>query len=989
MKRMHRKKVSLAVAQALGAGIFVGLAAPSAHGQPAGPPAPAGYSEKITVTGTRIPSPNLESTSPINVITPQDIKFEHPVSIENMINNMPQVFAGQGNMLSNAATGTASVDLRGLGPSRTLVLINGRRLPAGDPTIYATDLNMIPLPLIQRVDIYTGGASAVYGSDAISGVVNFIMNDRFQGVQFDWGHSFYNHQQGNGLASVISARAATNPSQFKVPGDVDSDGEVENYSVTMGSDFANGKGNATVFLGYTRSHPVLQRDRDYSACATGQSAAGFTCGGSSTSVPGRFLDLNTGSSFTIADAAGNARPFNSGTDQFNFAPFNFYQRPDERYLADFFAHYDITPWARVYTEFQFMEDRTLAQIAPGGVFFGTDPGSTNVLTFDNPLLSSGFKSSFGITPTTPGDVLIGRRNVEGGGRLNDLRHDDYRGVLGIKGELPFAAGWDYDVWYQMGKNVYSNSFYNDFSGSRVLKAIDVVTDPTTGQPVCRSALAGTDPACVPYNIFTTNSPSQASLNYLQVPAFQTGFTEQSVVGATVSADLGMYGWRLPWAKDGIGVAFGLERRVEKLEFNPDIEYVTHDLMSFAGATLPINGRYTVREAYAEVKVPLVQDRPFAQLLSVNGSYRYSDYSTNHTTDTFGVGAEWAPIKEVRLRGSYQEATRAANIIELFLGQSLNLFNMAADPCGTSAIGGPPTATLAECLRTGLPASQYGSVNLTNQAGQYNYLQGGNPNLDPEKSKSYTLGVVFQPTRNLTGSVDFWKIKLDKVVSRVPPSLAVTNCITSGTNCDLIHRDPTLGTLWTGGGFVTGTNVNLAKRKTSGVDFSANYNQPIGAWGSIGVNFVGTYVKDFITEPIPGQGDYNCAGLYGATCGVPIPKWRHRLRGTWSTPWNIDASLTWRHLDSVDVELSSGNPLLAGDFFPVVKQLSARDYIDLAASWAVTKEVTLWAGVNNVFDKDPPITDSSIAGPASGNGNTYPQVYDALGRRIFISLTAKF
>jgi len=989
MKRMHRKKLSLAVAQALGAGIFVGLAAPAAFGQPAPAAGTPGYQEKITVTGTRIPSPNLDSTSPISIITPIDIQIEHPVSIENMLNNMPQVFAGQGNFLSNAATGTASVDLRGLGPSRTLVLINGRRVPAGDPTIYAADLNGIPLPLIQRVDLYTGGASAVYGSDAISGVVNFIMNDRFQGVQFDIGHSFYNHQQGNGLASVIAARALTNPTEFKVPGDVDSDGEVENYSVTMGSDFANGKGNATVFLGYTRSHPVLQRDRDYSACATGQSATGFTCGGSSTSANGRFTDLNTGNNFTIADSAGNVRPFNSGTDQFNFAPFNFFQRPDERYLADFFAHYDINPWMRSYTEFQFMEDRTLAQIAPGGIFFGTDPGSTNVLTFDNPLLTGSFKNAFGITPTTPGDVLIGRRDVEGGGRQNDLRHDDYRGVLGFKGELPFAPGWDYDVWYQMGKNVFTNSFFNDFSGSKILKALDVVTDPSTGQPVCRSALAGTDPNCVPYDIFHIGGVSQAALNYLITPAYQTGFTEQSVFGGTVSADLGMYGWKLPWAKDGVGVAFGLERRVEKLEFNPDIEYITHDLTSFAGATLPINGRYTVKEAYTEVKVPIIQDRPWAQLLSVNGSYRYSDYSTNHTTDTFGIGAEWAPIKDLRFRGSYQEATRAANIIELFLGQSLNLFNMAADPCGTSAIGGPPSATLEQCLRTGLPANLYGSANLTNQAGQYNYLQGGNALLEPEKSKSYTLGVVWSPMRNLSGSVDFWKIKLDKVVSRIPPSLAVTNCINSGTNCDLIHRDPTLGALWTGGGFVTGTNINLAKRKTQGLDVSANYVQALGGWGSLGVNFVGTYVKEFVTEPIPGLGDYDCAGLYGATCGTPTPKWRHKLRGTWSTPWNVDLSLTWRHIDSVDVDLSSGNALLTGDFFPVVKTLSERDYIDLAGSWAINKTFTVWAGVNNLFDKDPPITDSSIAGPAAGNGNTYPQVYDALGRRIFISLTAKF
>jgi outer membrane receptor protein involved in Fe transport len=985
---MHRKKLSLAIGQALSAGIFVGLAAPSVYAQPAPAPAPERI-EKLTVTGSRLPvSPNLESTSPISIITQQDIQFVHPVSIENLINGMPQVAADQGNMLSNAASGTAAVNLRGLGAARTLVLINGRRLPAGDPQFFPTDINSIPLPLIQRVDIYTGGASAVYGSDAVAGVVNFIMNDRFQGVQFDIGHSFYNHQQGNGLASVIEGRAATNPSQFKVPGDVDSDGEVENYSVTMGSDFANGKGNAAVFLGYTRQHPVLQRDRDYSACATGQSAAGFTCGGSSTSVPGRFLDANTGKSFTIANAAGTVRPFASATDQFNFAPFNFYQRPDERYLADFFAHYDIVPWARVYTEFQFMDDRTLAQIAPGGIFFG-GPGSENILSFNNPLLSDSFKAAFGITPTTPGDVIIGRRNVEGGGRINDIRHTDYRGVLGFKGDIPFVKGWDYDVWYQMGKNVYQNAFYNDFSGKKILRALNVVKD-ANGNPVCASVVDKSDPKCVPYDIFHVGANVQAAINYLTTPAFLTGFTEQSVVGGTVSADLGIYNWRLPWAKDGIGVAFGVERRVEKLEFTPDEEYVTADLTSFAGPTLPVSGRYTVKEAYAEVKVPIIQDRQWAQLLSVNGSYRYSDYNTHHTTDTYGFGAEWAPVKEARLRGSYQQAVRAANIIELFLGQGLNLFNMSADPCGTSSIGGPPSATLAQCLLTGLKPSQYGSSVLTNVAGQYNYLQGGNPDLNPEKAKTYTLGVVFQPMRNLSASVDYWKIKLDQVVSRIPPPIAVTQCITTGQFCDLIHRDPVLGTLWANQGFVTGTNVNLSKRKTSGVDVTGNYVQPIGAWGSVGVNFNGTYTKDFITEPIPGLGDYNCVGLYGAVCGIPSPKWKHTLRGTWSTPWNIDASLTWRHIDSVDVELTqTGNPFLGGDFFPVVKTLSARDYIDLAASWAITKSVTLWAGVNNVFDKDPPITDSSIAGPAFGNGNTYPQVYDALGRRIFVSLTAKF
>jgi len=979
---MHRKKLSLAVAQAVSAGVVVGLAAPAAYAQE--------RIEKLTVTGSRLPvSPNLESTSPINIITSTDIKFEHPVSPENLLGNMPQVQIPQGNMLSNGATGTAAVDLRGLGAARTLVLINGRRLPAGSPTFFPTDINEIPLPLIQRVDIYTGGASAVYGSDAVSGVVNFIMNDRFQGVQFDIGHSFYNHQQGNGLASVIAGRAATNPGQFHVPGDVDSDGEIENYSVTMGSDFANGKGNATVFLGYTRQHPVLQGDRDYSACATGQGStqtSGLVCAGSSTSFPGRFLDLNSGKSFTIADTAGNVRPFSSALDQFNFAPFNFYQRPDERYLADFFAHYDIVPWARAYTEFEFMDDRTLAQIAPSGLFFGS---LETFLNFNNPLLSPGFKSAFGITPTTPGDLLIGRRDVEGGGRVDDRRHTSYRGVLGFKGDIPFAPGWDYDLWYQQGKVVYQETYLNDFSKIRIARALDVVTDPATGQPACASAVSGLDPACVPWNIFHLGGVTPAAVNYLAVPGLQKGFTEQSVVGATVSGDLGQYGARLPWAKDGIGVAFGLERRVEKLELVPDLEFTSFDLAGQGGPTLPVNGRYTVKEAYAEVKVPIIQDRPWAQVLSVNGSYRYSDYSTNKTTDTYGIGAEWAPIKEARIRGSYQQAVRAANIIELFLPQGFNLFNMTQDPCGLGPGGSPPTATVAQCLATGLPAAQFGSAILTNVAGQYNYLQGGNPALDPEKAKTYTLGVVIQPTRNLSASIDYYRIKVDNAISILPPAQTIQNCIATGVSCNLIHRDALTGALWTGTGFVTGTNVNIAKIKTSGVDFTVNWVQPVGAWGSVGVNFVGTYVKDFIKEPIPGLGDYDCAGLYGVVCLAPNPQWRHKLRGNWSTPWNVDIAATWRHIDSVDVDLSQSNPLLAGAFTDAVKTLSARDYIDLSGSWAITKNVTLYAGVANLFDKDPPITDSNIAGPAAGSGNTYPQVYDALGRRIFISLTAKF
>src|SRR5438105_11598284 len=260
--------------------------------------------ERIEVTGSRIPTVEAEGPSPITVMTQQEIRTDGLSKTEDLLNTLPQVYAAQGSNASNGATGTAQVNLRGLGPTRNLVLLNGRRLPPGSPatggyTAYAADLNQIPAALIQRVEVLTGGASAVYGSDAISGVVNFIMNDRFEGLQVDYYHSFYNHQQHNpnGIADVIAARERTNPSQFHVPGDVNSDGRVNGVSLLMGRNFADNKGNATLFLGYKKEDAVTEASRDFSECAlnAGDSFTTAGCGGSSTSATGRFTNVAPGS----------------------------------------------------------------------------------------------------------------------------------------------------------------------------------------------------------------------------------------------------------------------------------------------------------------------------------------------------------------------------------------------------------------------------------------------------------------------------------------------------------------------------------------------------------------------------------------------------------------------------------------------------------------------------------------------------------------------
>jgi outer membrane receptor protein involved in Fe transport len=999
MMKLNRKQLSLAIARALSAGAAVGMVAPMAFAQTPTSPVVSEVTkaltpetqklERVEVTGSRIPSATVTSESPVTVISAQDIKWTGLTQTSDILNQLPQVSPEFGGNLSNGSTGTASVNLRGLGSQRTLVLIDGKRVPAGSVNIWSTDINAIPSNLIQRVEVLSGGASSIYGSDAVAGVVNFIMNDHFEGIQFDWTGNGYNHQQHSFVGDIVAGKEATNPVQYHNPGNVSLDGETQTFSVTMGSNFANGKGNATVYFEYKNVQPVLQGTRDFSACSLVGGRTAYTCGGSSTSYPGRFTDFSN-FNLTIANPAGGVRNYVASKDQFNFAPYNYFQRNDTRYLANFFAHYDALPNVRVYTEFDFMDDSTNAQIAPSGAFL--QPFTLNV---NNPLLSQDFKNAVGLSASNPNSTFyIGRRNIEGGGRSDDFTHTNYRIVLGAKGSI-LEDKWDYNFWWQSGTNREQRTYLNDFSVVRLGRAMNVVADnrpnsPTAGQPVCASLLDGTDPNCVPYDIFHIGGVTQAAVNYLSTPGFQTGYTSQSVVGLTVSSDLGAsYGWTLPWAKDGIGFAAGIERRVEKLSTSTDVEFDTGDLAGQGGATHGLSGQYTVSEAYAEARIPIVQRQPMAYDLSVSGSYRYSNYSTNQTTNSYGIGADWAPVKEGKIRGSYQQAVRAANIIELFSQQGYNLFN-GTDPCAPGQ-----TATLAQCLRTGLLASQYQTQALASPAGQFNYLQGGNPTLEPETAKTYTLGGVLQ-LPNLSATLDYWHYDVENTVGIVQPQQALNNCINTGVNCDLIHRGPN-GNLWLPNqGYVSGLNQNLGSFKTDGIDISINYNLPIQNYGSLGFAFIGTWVNEFIVEPVKGLGSYDCAGLFGTTCGVPTPTWRHRFQTVWNTPWyGISAALTWRYVDSVSLDLNSANPLISGTASPLDASLGAQNYFDLALQWPVNKNFTIRGGVNNIFDRDPPVVSSTlgafpaISGPAFGNGNTYPQVYDTLGRNFFLNATAKF
>jgi iron complex outermembrane recepter protein len=994
---MKMKQLSLAVVQAIAFGVGAGIATSAVAQTPAPTTPPAAASEKIEkieVTGSRISTQNLESISPVTVIDAATIKQDGLRSVENLLNNLPQVFANQGGSVSNGSTGTATVDLRGLGPNRTLVLVNGRRLPQGTPGTTAADLNQIPVGLIKRIEVLTGGAGAIYGSDAVAGVVNFIMNDKFEGVELQFNQNFYNHSQQNpaGIADVVALRGVSNPTNFQVPGDKSADGKVFDASLLLGSNFANGKGNATAFFSYKKENALLQSERDFSACTIGSTATGFACSGSSTSFPGRFLLNSTGASYTVADANGNSRRYVGATDQYNFGPTNFFQRPSERYTFAAYTNYDLRDNIRLYTEFNFHDDRTIAQIAPGGIFFGTQA----TINYDNPLLTDSWRQSLGLAkPGDTADITIGRRNVEGGGRNNDIRNTSFRTVVGLKGD--FATAWSYDAFLETAKVTSPVSVNNYFSSIRIANALDVVANPNGGAPVCRSVVTGTDPNCVPYNLWRLGGVTPAALAYLQTPGLSKGTTEQATQGVSITGDLGSYGVKLPSAKNGIGVAFGAERRTEKLDFQTDAGLTSGDLSGTGGPAIGLNGKYTVTDIFTELRAPLIEGKSFAELLSVNASYRNSDYSTNIKTNTYGLGVEWAPVKQAKLRTSYQQAVRAPNLVELFTAQGVGLFN-GADPCeGPDPVAANRLATPANCARTGVTAAQYGRI-LTNTTGQYNALFGGNPNLKPEKAKTYSVGLVLEPMKNLSMTIDYFNIKVDDTIGTIPQATVLAQCLAGNTQfCGLIQRD-SLGTLWVQStGRITSTNLNVGALKTSGIDLALNYNQKLSGWGNLITAFNGTYLQKLTVEPTKGVtlqdangtpfSSYDCVKLYGSTCGNPNPQWRHKLRFGWATPWNVDASVTWRYFGKVTLDATSDNPYLNNSFNEPDRVLGARNYFDLSATWNVTKQLSVLAGVNNVLDKDPPVT--SIAGAPFGNGNTYPQVYDALGRRIFLNATFKF
>jgi iron complex outermembrane receptor protein len=964
---------------------------------------------EIVVTGTRIAQPNLTSNSPLVTVGQEDVKAAGVATIDTLTNALPQVIGGQNLGQSINANGIATVDLRGLGPVRTLVLVNGRRLQPGDPqsvpNLPVPDLNTIPAALVDRVDVVTGGASAVYGADAVAGVVNFIMVHNYQGVRFDAQYSFDQHNQQDSL--VQNALRAGN---YKVPGSV-TDGGQTSFSAVMGTNFAEDKGNITVYATYFNSKPVTQATRDFAACglyATQSPASvnsaydSYKCFGSSNGAYGKFKFLTnpgittppvTNKNFADSpDGSSNFVP-SQGSFGYNFNTLSYLQRQDDRYTAGYFAHYDMDPKLNLYSEFMFLSDHSTAQYAPSGLFSGSGAvvgQSYFEVNCNNPFLST--QQATALCGAAAGTAVNGRMlagyRFAAVPRTDAYTHESYRINFGLKGDL--GEGWNYDAYVQYGTALYEDTQGGYTSLAKIQKAL--LVDPATGK--CYS---GGD--CVPLNLFRALGAgiSQAAYNYVLTPGLRNGRTTEQIASASITGDLGQYGVKSGWAKDGLGVAGGAEYRRETLAYNVDNEYTIGDL-SGGSQSKSNSGSFDVYELFGEARLPLIQDMPWVKSLSITTGYRLSDYSTGTQTDTYKGEAEYSPTEDIRFRYSYNHAVRAPNVNDLFTPQVQNLFN-GQDPCAGAVTVGSTKYT--QCLRTGATAGQLGSIDQC-PASQCGSLSGGNTALKPESADTYTYGFVVTPhwVPGLNFSVDYWNIRVQDIIvaGLGGPAVTLGNCLSTGSPvfCSAVHRDVTTGDLF-GSGFVDARNTNSGFLQTKGIDFAVNYRTQFSdwslpEWGGLAFNMVGTYTDHYVTQPITGGGTYECAGLFGATCGTPDPHWRHRAKLTWTTPWSVNATLTWRYIGASKFDGNQSNQFLNNQL-PVDLidgKFKAISYIDLSASWKVKTGLTLRGGVNNLFDQDPPRGASvNVGATGTGNGNMFPQIYDTLGRNIFMSVSAEF
>ena len=927
--------------------------------------------EQIVVTGSRIARPDYESASPVVSVSQQLFQQSGSASVDTVINALPQFvpsITSTSNNPSNA--GQSNIDLRGLGSNRVLVLMDGRRVVPANGT-GTVDLNLLPSSLIQNVEIISGGASAVYGSDAISGVVNFRLNTDFEGLEFDGTYGITEQGDGNEWQGTVSA----------------------------GTKFADGRGHIMGAVSYTERDEVTQADRKFSEVALGWDGENFVPVGSGTIEEGRvtvaapaatitqlfqqqygipgvtqttygfnadgtLFTLGTGDPGSVLNYRGPiTNSFNDASYSYNYAPPNYLQLPLERTSVFVAGSFDVTDNHQAYAQGIYADYTVDTALAPTPL--------SNVFTPPtNPFIPNDLQTLLDARTSPAARFPLTRRMTEIGPRTESNEYEVYQFILGMKGDI--VSDWTYDVYGSLGK-VELNT---DQSGNVSREAWETLTyAPDGGVALCGG-----------FNPFGAGAITPECAAFISRDTSYAETTEQNIFEATATGSL----FELPAGK--VMASVGYMYKEDKYEFAPDATLSRElpdgrfDIAGFNAAS-PIEGETDSNELFTEILIPILADMPGADRLEATVGYRYADYSTVGGVDSYKGELMWRPIAPISLRGSYQRAVRAPSVSELFSPQVPNFPSYSnPDPCSVTSANrtGPNAAAVRDlCLAQGIPASLIDSYNFNNS--QVEGLAGGNPDLIEETADTFTAGITFQsPSSNpwlsaFQLSVDYYSIEIEDFVTSVPARTFIARCYDPAYNptfdpantfCQFFDRRAEDGNIVD----ALEVNANVGAIETAGIDVQVDWAADMGP-GRFSVNWIMTFLDKWEIQEIPGDPFTpleGTVGYFGAGDNFPDEKSTMNI-GYKMGGWNFSGQ--WRYISKVD---DIGEP----DF-----ELDSRNYFDLTTSYAFDEGVldgaTIRVGVINVADEDP------VLYPSSQQANTDPTTYDVLGRRYFLNLNYKF
>jgi iron complex outermembrane recepter protein len=996
---MFRKtKVCSSLMLAFGGSLAVGTAPASAQQQ---------QLERVEVTGTRILTLDAESASPLQVITAADIAASGAVTLQDLLQKNPTMgqptFGRTNSNFDNLNSGVATTALRNLGEARTLVLVNGRRFVSGIPGDSAVDLNAIPTDFIERIELLTGGASAVYGSDAVAGVVNIILKRDFQGLTVD----------------VSAGQSEKNDDRKK------------KVSLTWGANIADGKGNVMVHLGYTKQGAVLSKDRSgletdniSLAALTGsvQDLLTFQTPFYSSFAPqGRiFLRPNppvttppTPNPSVTFDANGNIIPFSTngpagngvGATGFNRQDFRTIAIPTERYLFAAKGDLEFAPKHRAFMEGTYSSTSTQSRLEPfpmassgiNSIYPGTNQVPADFLVngvlVKNPMVPAGIYNLLTPDPVTGVRYYdFTRRLNEVGARGNNAELDTFRAVSGVKGNI--VDNWDYEVFGSYGQTKRSQVSGGQVNVLNFRNALEAIPD-ANGNPICRDADAVAQ-GCVPISIFGFNSITPAALKYIIAPTILSTSVTQKLLGGSITGEP----FSLPAGP--VGVAAGAEYRKEfsRSELDPLAQAGLN-----AGNAIPATiGQFDVKEFFVETRVPLLKDAPFAKSLSVSAAVSNGNYSTVGSTLSWNAGAEWAVNSEFKVRATRTLSTRAPNIGELY-SPPLQNFPAVSDPCvGVTAtsVGARDSACRSDPgVAANIAANGSFTLNQADLQGTSGFDR-GNPNLDEEKGRSTTIGVVYAPKSipvldKFSFTADYFRIGIAKAIVETPRQFLLNQCYGGDASfCSFIQRNATaIGA--NSAGFlqrVDTAQTNSGGLFTSGVDVTTSYSDLVGP-GRLNGRLSWTHLISGYNVPLPGAPRDHFAGEIGAATN------RASLALGYSMgPWGLNTQFTYIGESDVDDQilatLCADDPnVCAVPGAPGSVKFPAKTYMDMQLTYAWGK-VQYYFGIENVFNtKAPRIDTNNPFGIGSYNGSfstgtgTVGDVYDPIGRRFNAGLRVSF